>query len=120
MCEGANMVFNKESLKKMFPNLAKELECEENKVGIRSVRTDTGTGENAVSERFVHYTPDVIDFVRRCDNEQQAEEMIAYLEKRGELERQYAERLRKQLKEKGVRSFGSKKEADYYLKHGEQ
>jgi len=114
------MEFNKESLKKMFPNLAKELESEENKVDIRSVRTDTGTGENAASERFAHYVPDVIDFVRRCDNEKQAEEIIAYLEKRGELERQYAERLRKQLKEKGVRSFGPKKEADYYLKHGER
>jgi hypothetical protein len=114
------MEFNKESLKKMFPNLAKEVECEENKVDIRSVRTDTENGENAASERFAHYTPDVIDFVRRCDNEQQAEEIIAYLEKRGELKRQYAERLRKQLREKGVRSFGPKKEAGYYLKHGEQ
>lgn len=114
------MAFNKESLKKMFPNLAKELESEENRIDIRSVRTDTVTGENAVAERFVHYTPDVIDFVRRCDNEKQAEEIIAYLEERGEIERQYAERLRKQLKEKGVRSFGPKKEADYYLKHGEQ
>jgi hypothetical protein len=114
------MAFNKESLKKMFPNLAKELESEENKIDIRSVRTDTVTGENAVSERFSHYTPDVIDFVRRCDDEKQAEEIIAYLERRGEIERQYAKRLRKQLKEKGVRSFGPKKETDYYLKHGEQ
>jgi hypothetical protein len=114
------MEFNKGSLKKMFPNLANELESEENRVDIRSVRTDTGTGENAVSERFAHYAPDVIDFVRRCDNEKQAKEIIAYLEKRGGIKRQYAERLRKQLEEKGVRSFGPKKEADYYLKHGQQ
>ena len=114
------MAFNKESLKKMFPNLAKELESEENRIDIRSVRTDTVTGENVVAERFAHYTPDVIDFVRRCDNEKQAEEIITYLEKRGEIERQYAERLRKQLKDEGVRSFGPKKETDYYLKYGEQ
>lgn len=114
------MAFNKESLKKMFPNLAKELESEENRIDIRSVRTDTVTGENAVAERFTQYTPDVIDFVRRCDNEKQAEEIITYLEKRGEIERQYAERLRKQLKYEGVRSFGPKKETDYYLKYGEQ
>jgi hypothetical protein len=114
------MEFNKESLKKTFPTLAKELESEENKVDIRSVRTDIGTGENAASARFAHYTPDVIDFVRRCDNEKQAEEIIAYLEKRGGIKSQCAERLRKQLKEKGVRSFGPKKEADYYLKRGEQ
>jgi hypothetical protein len=60
--------------------------------------------------------PDVIDFIRRCDTEEQAEEIIAYMEKRGEIEKQYAERLRKQLKDKGVRSFGPKKEENYYLK----
>jgi hypothetical protein len=63
--------------------------------------------------------PDVIDFIRRCDTEEQAEEIIAYMEKRGEIEKQYAERLRKQLKDKGVRSFGLKKEENYYLKHGQ-
>ena len=40
------------------------------------------------------------------------------MESRGEISGEYAGRLRKQLKEKGVRSFGSKKEEDYYLKQG--
>jgi len=111
--------FDKEAFKKMFPNLAKELESDENKVSVNSVRTDVQTGEGAASERFVHYMPDVIDFIRRCDTEEQAEEIIAYMEKRGEIVKQYAERLRKQLKDKGVRSFGSKKEENYYLKHGQ-
>jgi len=31
----------------------------------------------------------------------------------------YTEELRKQLNEKGVRSFGSKKEDDYYLKRSD-
>jgi len=114
-----NLEFDKEAFKKKFPNLAKELESDENKVSVNSVRTDVQTGEGAASERFVHYTPDVIDFIRRCDTEEQAEEIIAYMEKRGEIEKQYAERLRKQLKDKGVRSFGPKKEENYYLKHGQ-
>ena len=101
----------------MFPNLAKELDSNEQKIAVNSVRTDEQSGESAASERYVHYVPDVIDFIRRCDTEEQAEEIIAYLEKRGEIEKQYAERLRKQLKEKGVRSFGPKKEENYYLKH---
>ena len=113
------MEFDKENFKKMFPNLAKELQSNENKVAVNSVRIDNQMAEEACSERFVNYTPDVIDFIRRCDTEEQAEEIIAYLEKRGEVKRQYAENLRKQLKEKGVRSFGPKKEKDYYLKHGE-
>ena len=111
--------FDKETFKKLFPNLAKELESDEHKIEINSVRTDVQTGERAASERFVHYMPDIIDFIRRCDTEEQAEEIIAYMEKRGEIKKQYAEKLRKQLKEEGVRSFGLKKEENYYLKHGE-
>ncbi len=113
------MEIDKERFKRMFPRLSKELKAQEHRVAITSVRSDIGTGEKASSEKFVGYVPDVIDFLRRCDNEQQAEEIIHYLEKRGEISRQYAQRLRKQLKEKGVRSFGPKKEEDYYLKQGE-
>ena len=114
-----NLELDKEAFKKMFPNLAKELEFDENKVSVNSVRTDVQTGEGAASEKFVHYMPDVIDFIRRCDTDEQAEEIMAYMEKRGEIEKQYAEKLRKQLKDQGVRSFGPKKEENYYLKHGQ-
>jgi hypothetical protein len=76
-------------------------------------------GEKAVSKGFSHYMPDAIDFIRRCDTQGQAEEIITYLERRGEIEKQYAAKLREQVKEKGLRSFGPKKENDYYLKHGE-
>lgn len=116
--EGAHVEFDKETLKKMFPNLANELETNERKVAVNSVRTDVQSGEKAASERFAHYTPDVIDFIRRCDTKEQAEEIITYLEKRGEIKKEYAEKLKKQLEEKGVRSFGSKKEENYYFKHG--
>lgn len=112
------MEMDKKEFKKMFPRLAGELENKEQKIGITSVRSDLKTGEKASSRKFVGYTPDVIDFLRRCDNEKQAKEIIGYLEKRGEINQEYAQRLRKQLKEKGVRSFGTKKEDDYYLKRG--
>jgi len=110
--------FDKETFKKLFPHLSKELDSDEKKVAINSVRTDAQTGERAVSERFTNYMPDVIDFIRRCDTEEQAEEIITYMEKRGEIKAQYARKLRKQLKKKGVRSFGPKKEENYYFKHG--
>jgi hypothetical protein len=62
--------------------------------------------------------PDVIDFIRRCDNEKQAVEIINYLERRNEIGSAYAKKLKKQLEEKGVRSFGSKKQEDYYSREG--
>lgn len=114
------MKLDKKSFKKMFPNLAKELESSQQNVSINSVRTDIQDGEKAASKVSVHYIPDVIDFIRRCETEEQAEEIIAYMEKTGEIERRNAEKLRKQLREKGLRSFGPKKEENYYLKHGEQ
>jgi hypothetical protein len=41
------------------------------------------------------------------------------MEKKGEIKEQYAQKLRRQLRRKGVRSFGPKKEENYYLNHGE-
>lgn len=110
------MAIDKEKFKKTFPHLAREMEDGDFKQAITSVRSDLQTGENASSRKFADYMPDVIDFLRRCDTEPQAEEIICYMEERGEIGPDYARRLRKQLKEKGVRSFGSKKEDDYYLK----
>lgn len=110
------MELEKERLKRMFPNLAKEMESSEHKTVINSVRTDPDAGEKKASENFRHYTPDIIDFLRRCRTEEQAQEIIAYMEKRGEIRKQYAARLRKQLKKKGVRSFGPKKEEGYYFR----
>ena len=104
--------------KRLFPNLAKEIE--ENKcltIRISSVRTDLKYAENKLKES---YEPDVIDFLRRCNNEEEGLKVIDFLEKSGEISKEYAEKLRKQLKEKGIRSFGSKKEWGYYYKFFEE
>ena len=112
------METDKKSFKKMFPNLSEELEGGESKVTIDSFRTDPDTAEKAVSDKFRSYDPTVVDFIRRCDTEEQAEEIIAYVEKKGEVTKEHATKLRKQLKKKGVRSFGPKKEDNYYFKQG--
>jgi hypothetical protein len=120
-------VDNKKSLKEKFPNLMKELEGEENKVKIDSVQDDgsepaeeetSSDNETVLPDKFRHYNPAVLDFLRRCDTEAQAEEIITYLHKRGELTEDHACKLRTQLKKEGVRSFGSKKDENYYFKQG--
>jgi len=110
------MEINKEKLRRMFPHLARELDGDENQVPITSFRSNSEAGERSMSKRFDGYNPDVIDFIRRCDAAEQAEEIIEYLERRREINHEYAAQLRKQLRDKGVRSFGSKKEDDYYLR----
>jgi hypothetical protein len=123
------MAIDKRSLKKMFPNLYNELETGEVKVPINAVRKDAKAIENAECEeidfeptvlpdKLRHFNPSAVDFIRRCDTEAQAEEIIAYLQKKGEITNENANELRSQLKRDGVRSFGPKKEEYYYFKEG--
>lgn len=112
------MEIDKKSFKKMFPNLSDEFEGGNSKIGIDAVRANNDKTEKIPPDKFRNYDPTVIDFIRRCDTETQAEAIISYLEKRGELPNEYATELREQLKTKGVRSFGSKKEENYYLERG--
>ena len=112
------MEIDKKSFKKRFPNLSEELEGADSKIAIGAVRTYTEAAEKSLSNKFRNYDPTVVDFIRRCDTEVQAEAIITYLERRGELTKEYAAKLREQLKREGIRSFGSKKEENYYFKQG--
>jgi hypothetical protein len=113
------MDLEKERFKRTFPHLAEEMTDEKNRLSIKSVRSDPESGEKAASSTLEGYEPDVIDFLRRCDNEKQAIEVINYLEKKGEISSNQAAKLKKQLKEKGVRSFGKKKGENYYIRQAE-
>jgi hypothetical protein len=110
------MEIDKERFKRMFPHLADEMTSEKNRLPIKSVRSDPESAEKAATSTFEGYDPDVIDFLRRCDNEKEAIEVINYMEKKGEITSNHATKLKKQLKEKGIRSFGTKKGSDYYLR----
>ncbi len=123
------MAIDKKSFRKMFPNLFKEIEAGDCKVPIDAVRKEAeGAEETELEEdefepanlpdKFRHFSPSAVDFIRRCDTEAQAEEIIDYLLKKGEITAEYAEELRSQLKCKGLRSFGPKKEENYYFKEG--
>jgi hypothetical protein len=65
---------------------------------------------------FDGYDPNAVDFIRRCGSEKEAQEIIEYMERTGEIRKSEAQRMRSQLKTKGLRSFGAKKEYGYYMK----
>lgn len=123
----------------MFPHLYEELESGEVKVPIDAIRKSPMEAELAAEEaeececdecheplgestqtpdKLRHFNPQAVDFLRRCDTEAQAEEIISYLEKKGEITKKYASELRCQLKRDGVRSFGPKKEENHYFREG--
>jgi len=128
------MAIDKKSLKKLFPNLYRELQTSENKVSIDAVRKNTQEAEEAAvgeelweeesetcaetPDKLRHFNPCAVDFIRRCDTEAQAEEIIAYLQRKGEVTAEYAEELRCRLKRGGVRGFGPKKEENFYFREG--
>ncbi|MEQ9714889.1 MAG: DUF2095 family protein [Candidatus Asgardarchaeia archaeon] len=107
------MKYDKEKFKEMFPALFKEIEDKTSSISIIGVRTEELEPEEIIDELT---NPDVISFIRRCKTEEEALEIIDFCEKRGEITPQYAKKLRKQLKEKGLRSFGPYKPPGYYFK----
>lgn len=102
-----------------FPALAKELEeggTKEYKIdGVRKMSEEQ---ESESSGEAVTFLPNVIDYIRRCDSVKQANEIIDYMSKQGEIDPPQARAIKKQLKAEGLRSFGAKKEKDHYLHHG--
>ena len=101
-----------------LPHLAAEIGRSKSDVKIEGVRwEETNRTQQTVkpgAPRFSGYSPDVVDFLRRCSTDDEAMEIITFLEKRGELKSVHAKELRKQLRSQGVRSFGSKKTWGYY------
>ena len=111
------MEIEKHRLKKTFPNLIHEIAEKEQTIKVSSIRSDSDVAEKSAhaKKNFSNYIPDIIDFLRRCDSNQQAEEIINYMEERSEITHNYAEKLKRQLRRRGLRSFGSKKEEGYYF-----
>jgi hypothetical protein len=130
------MAIDKRDIKKMFPHLYRELEEGENKIPINGIRKNAAEAEaeecacdeyaqeeeltryTETPDKLRHFNPQAVDFLRRCDTPEQAEEIIAYLQKKGEITKEYAQELRCQLKKDGVRSFGPKKEENHYFREG--
>ncbi len=101
-----------EKFKRRFPHLAAELSGS-GTIRISSVRSSVEEGERIASS-YSGYEPGPVEFIRRCDTEDQALEIINYLEQRGEITPEYAARLRRQLVEQGLRSFGPKRKPGCY------
>jgi hypothetical protein len=106
----------KKDFKRLFPNLADEMDSGASKVDLKKVKEPPPPTESSYKEdrKYAGYQPGVIDFIRRCRKSQEAEEIITYLERRGEVSGDEANVLRKKLKEGGLRSFAPlKKIGDY-------
>ena len=94
---------DEEELKDVFPVLSREIKSGEK--GILEEESRTSAGSKKV-RKFQGYTPGATDFLCRCKTEKEAEEIIQYLLKKGEITEEHAEYLQNQMKEKGLEFFG--------------
>lgn len=92
-----------EELRKRYPNIYREL------TSGRAIRL-------SFSDPLRGFQPGAVDFIRRADTKEQALEVIDYLERVGEIPKDYADELREIISKHGPRFFGEKKEDGYYLK----
>jgi hypothetical protein len=112
--------YSREEFKETFPHLHEELEGEG--VPVSGYRTSEEKAEKELDEiyDFSGYNPTVVDFLRRCETDEEALEIINWMEDRGEITHDIAKELRITLARKGVRAFGPKKEWGWYEKHGRE
>ncbi len=107
------MDFDEDEFREMFPALAEEL-----KEGGMVLRVESEAENDEDATDFSGYSPDVIDFLRRCSNDEEALEIINWMEERREITADMARELRAKLVREGIRAFGSKKEWGWYERHG--
>ena len=104
----------RDRFKKLFPHLAREMESGPSKAD-ENDNSETGEPKaNDEARKWAGYDPDVVDFIRRCETVGQAEEVVDYMESRGDITAERAAEIRKQIIEEGLRSFGLKKEERFY------
>ena len=106
----------KKDFRRLFPHIADEVESGKSRIDLAKAEEPPRSTEPGykTERKFAGYDPTAIDFIRRCKTPNQAEEIICYMERRGELPSDEAKALRIQLRERGLRSFGPSKRPGYY------
>lgn len=94
---------DEEEFKRRFPKLYEEI-----KMGVSSYQLID------IVEDKPPLVPDAVDYLRRCKSNEEAEEVINYLERVKEITAERANALRRQLRNEGLESFGTRKGPDYY------
>ena len=102
---------DEEEFKDVFPVLSREIKSGEK--GILEEESRTSAGSKKV-RKFLGYTPGVTDFLCRCKSEEEVEEIIQYLLKKGEITEEHAKYLQNQMKEKGLEFFGEHRTPGFY------
>ncbi|MCX6648880.1 MAG: DUF2095 family protein [Candidatus Bathyarchaeota archaeon] len=108
----------KKDFKRLFPHIADEMDSGTSKVDLKKATEPPSSTEPGYKEdrKYAGFLPGAVDFIRRCKKVGEAEEIIGFLEKKGDIKKDEADALRKQLREEGLKSFGPHKGPGFYDK----
>ncbi|MHA1946250.1 MAG: DUF2095 family protein [Candidatus Hodarchaeales archaeon] len=110
-----------DDLKEKFPNLHAEMTNDNMKIKIDDVeegfsRSDETDQTLDSTDLFRNFEPSTIDFIRRAQSDKEAEEIIRFSQKQGNISTEEADELLDQLSKEGVRSFGPIKTPGHYFR----
>jgi hypothetical protein len=108
----------KKDFKRLFPHIADEMETGTSKVDLKKAIEPPHSTEPGYKDdrKYAGFLPGAVDFIRRCKKVGEAEEIINFLEKKGDVGKDEANALRKQLRTEGLKSFGPHKGPGFYEK----
>jgi hypothetical protein len=108
----------KKDFRRLYPHIAEEIETGASKVDLEAATEPSPSTAPGYAEdrKYTGFTPGAVDFIRRCRKPKEAEEIIKFLEKKGDINKAEADALWKQLKQDGLKSFGPHKGPGFYEK----
>jgi hypothetical protein len=119
---GLNISYDRENLKKQFPNLTSEIVQNKKQLSIDAIRMEKNDLENPLeSYKEDISNPGVFDFIRRCNTLSDALGILEYLLQRKEITDELYNLIKTNLsQEDGLRrlidKIGGHKEPGYYQK----
>lgn len=125
--DGLNIAYDREELKTYYPHLMNEISEKKKSVSIDSVEMSIeqdNKKENSDQNEFVSEeltNPGAIDFIRRCNNDDEVIEILDYLLKRNEINSEEYNSLKNYIIDEGglkdlIEKCGGHKEPGYYLR----
>lgn len=105
---------NSNVFKKKFPHLYEEIKEGEGAIQIDGVEKGEEDRESYYDEGKEKADPEVDDFLRLCENDEEADQIIDYMEREGKISSSKAKEMRERLYKTGVRTFGEKRAPGEY------
>ena len=121
--EGLNLYYDKKELNEFIPHLMTEISNKKQSMKINSISNDN---DEIIQNQYECLpneliNPGAIDFIRRCTKNEEAFEILDYLLKRNELNREEYNFYKKRIMKKGglkaiIKESGGPKRPGYYIK----